>query len=439
MKKTISKMVLIKEVGLCSFFCLLLSLGGPHSARAFEPGKTYDKSNYQEIEDLLAYPILHSVKNGEYIIKTGELGFEIKICDKYMKLSEKNKGRFDFMPDGNMIEKSTQEQPPYFLGLPFPEIDTNDPKVALKIMENFYINLRCRFGGNDSAGQVMWIGQGGLERELVSVGKYFSYQGNPRGNIPNPNNFRSQSLTYIAEPFDVRGVVAMNWEYEGNKESVSFSYLPMLRRLVRVSATARSDPFMGSDACTDDAYGYNGKNADMEFKYLGLKTMLMPMSTDKLMRSPYDAEGGIIRQYPEQRRVGFMVGNWQGAPYAPVDTIWVLRPVYLLEMFPKNPYYNYGRQILYIDKNEYFIFIKEIYDRAGEYWKRVILAASFHLFPDEQESLLGDYYPTTDDKTQHCTFSVVYNPNPGKAQWNPPLDRIGPQAFTTSNVIQMTK
>ena len=65
------KMQCITRVALCMALLFAGSLWKVFPAQAIELGKTYDKSNYQEIEDLLIPPVLNWVKNGELLIKTG--------------------------------------------------------------------------------------------------------------------------------------------------------------------------------------------------------------------------------------------------------------------------------------------------------------------------------------------------------------------------------
>ena len=44
---------------------------------------------------------------------------------------------------------------------------------------------------------------------------------------------------------------------------------------------------------------------------------------------------------------------------------------WIVEGTPKDGYYNYGKQIFYIDKVSYSIYFKMIHDKAGQYWKTV--------------------------------------------------------------------
>ncbi len=298
MKKIISWKCLMTGMGLCSVICLLLSFGAPNFAQAFEPGKTYDKSNYQEIEDLLVTPIKNSVKKGDYVLKTGKLDFRFWMGPFFAEETKLNAGKFDLAGDGYLINKATGKYPEEIRGYPFPSIDPKDPSAGQKIMEN-HENRRNRCATSESTGEVNWVGEGGFERVIIACGNYFYYfnRYNRAHRVPNPNGMLKQDMTFVAAPYDLRGTTSMSWHYQDARESTSFAYLPMLRRVRRISAAARSDPFMGSDACTDDADGYGGKNADMSWRLLEKKTILAGFTLTEPVFHPPGPDGETPRQF----------------------------------------------------------------------------------------------------------------------------------------------
>ncbi len=116
---------------------LAFIFSGISSAQAFEPGKTYDSSNWREIKDITISPILNWIKHGELIIKTAKLNYEYKHSDRFLEASQRNIGKLDIDPEGILIDRQTGERVELIYGLPFPDIDPNDYKAGAKIMENF--------------------------------------------------------------------------------------------------------------------------------------------------------------------------------------------------------------------------------------------------------------------------------------------------------------
>ena len=135
-------------------------------------------------------------------------------------------------------------------------------------------------------------------------------------------------------------------------------------------------------------------------------------------------------------RSGFGLPGFQGAPWCPVDVTWHARPVWIVEMFPKDSRYDYGKQLLYVDRDVYTPYFKEIYDRDGRYWKTVFAAYRYQslsngrvLIGSEPNLMVG-----IDDKRHRAT---VINGLGGEL--NLPAQRLGPSSFTMSHIMQLSK
>ncbi len=420
---------------------LLSVFTGTKSAQAIELGKTYDKTNYQEIQELLVPQVANWVKNGGYVIKTGKLNFDMKHEQAFIDASQNNEGKFGVSPEGWIVDKNTGERPLFSWGFPFPNIDPKDPKAAHKIMWNVYYQ-KYRINSKTTMGRVQWINPKNHEKEIIAGGRFLFFQGRSRGQIPNPNNFLHLYMTLVVEPYDLRGTSNMQWEFYDERTTASFSYLPMLRRIRRMSAASRSDPFMGSDNCNDDSDIWNGRNETFSWKFKEERSILVSFSsTDKIMAEEFPS-GLIIKKF-SHATPGFKVDGWQGYAWAPTDTTWVHRPVWILEGESQDSYYNYGRQIFYVDKEMFVPYFKICYTRAGEYWKTITSDFAYHVTPSGR-TLIGGCTETTygiDDKNAHGTLShYIYWPgNDTGNQVDLPYPDFSADWFTTSAMIQLSK
>jgi hypothetical protein len=402
-------------------------------------GKTYDSSNWEELKDYGPPPLINWVKSGEFIVKPVDLEFEWKITDEaFLKASKENEGKYDLDEAGYLTYKDGKGRPDFVFGLPFPTIDPKNPKAGQMILENVNY-VRYRAGSANMVDTCIWVGKGGKERDVVLGGEFFYYQGRWGGAIPNPAKYLEQQMNFVIEPFDLRGVVQMISIYNSDKESAMFAYVPMLRRVRRTSPAARSNPFMGCDMSADDTNCWSGKNASMVWKLVGETTILTPFTSAKKFTVTQDEKGTISRKLPELK-VGYMVDGWKGAPWAPTDMAWHPLDAWVVEGNPKDPYYNYGRQLFYVDKGTFALWYKEIYDRSGEYWKTVFTSQSWQQTQNGLDTVGNqDCYFGVDNKTDHCTFCkpIVY---PGR-EWkiNLPLNELGPDRYTESQMLQMTK
>ena len=71
----------------------------------------------------------------------------------------------------------------------------------------------------------------------------------------------------------------------------------------------------------------------------------------------------------------------------------------MVEATPKDPYYAYGRRVVYIDKKAYWPYWGEVYSQAGEYWKTFAYMEKMGYTPGHQmtkgASMCGTWRLTT--------------------------------------------
>ena len=413
-------------------------LWGFDSAQAITLGKTYDRTNYEEIQDLLIPPLLNWVKKGEFILPTGKLEFEWKMDDAYLQASLKNEDRYDVDKGGFLVEKKTGKKPEFYYGYPFPKIDSKDPKAAEKIMEN-NAALRFHWGAISFSTRFMWINLKGHERQVITGDDYLYFQNRYRGPIESHDNLLQMVRSDFLEPFDLRGVVSICWTYNDAREDTILTYIPMRRTIRRISGLPRSNSFLGSDLCSDDVHLWSGKNTSMTWKLIGQKTILVPFTSSKKIDVKENLDGSIDKVTFTVKK-GFQVQGWQGASWAPIDLIWAPRPVWIIEAVPKDSSYNYGKQIFYTDQEVSINYFKEIYDKSGKYWKTVLTSYSYQVTP-KGRCLIGldDFLLAVDDKASHATACDMINYPGHELRIDLPPDKIGPQQFTESVLRQLSK
>ncbi len=429
----------------CSLAAFLIFCLGASFAQAFTLGKTYEKGNWQEIDGMLPPSVLNWVKKGEWIIQTANLDYadELGLDPKYADASLKNDGKYEINEEGLLVSKKTGE-PEFIFGNPFPVLDPKDPKIAEEVMENFKFTMHYRMGGSQSSGIIKWVGTKGFERQIEAPEYLLYYWNRPRGPIPNPNKFLEQTIHYVAAPMDLRGTVTMTWLYIDDKVGTGFAYIPMLRRVRRISVAARSDPFAGSDMTVDDSRGWGGKNASVKMKLTAQGTFLAPFASvkksDLYIEQP---DGSILRGKMVSIKKGYEVPGWSGVAWAAVNLKWYPRPMWVIEAIPKDRYYNFGKLVFYVDQENYVLYFKPMYSWSGEYWKTFLYASRLSNTQNGQR-WIGDhvYYSTIDDKSQHS--SVAEPASAGVAEsmkelLNMPITDLGSAHFTETYLRQLSK
>ncbi len=387
---------------------LLISLTAtPHVSADVSPGDVIDKSNWQKVEGLLPEEVLNWVKKGDFILEIGKL--EGDTGDFYPEAAKQafqaNVGKYDLDEAGGVVEIASGKlaRP---IGLPFPQIDLKDPKSAEKIMQNqHYQSVIC--GNLDLPSQLIWLSRSGFEREVGFTWLNHPMVGWPGAlELSNPQGIEKYAILRVNEPFDLAGTAILLWRYLApDKQDSTYGYLPAIRRVRRMSPANRSDAFVGSDCCVDDANGYDGKISDFKWKLVKKQEGLVPWLDSRPIRVTKNRkEEWETTKDVKPLIYGYEKEGWQGAPWAPTNLVWVKRPVYVLQMTPKDPYYNYGTHYMWVDAPTYGCFFKVIHDRAGVFWKVFMKADALCESDDKSMRYIAlTHQLIIDEKRDHAT------------------------------------
>jgi hypothetical protein len=385
-----------------------------HVCADVNPGEVLDKTNWQKAQGILPDQVLNWVKKGDFIIHVEELSYNPAdfFLPFYLESRETNIGKYELSAQNEIIETKTGRSPEMILGIPFPKIDPNDPKAAVKIMYNkCYAELAM--GSRRFSLNIAWIGRGGFEREVEATFTEINMTGSPDAvGTPNPERFERLNIISVRKPYDLAGTSQMLWRYLSSSQDVNFAYVPAIRRVRRLTPANRSDAFLGSDGAVDDILLYLGKVPHLEWKLLRRQTVLAPFQSKDPIRMIRNQNGEweMSTDLPATR-IGFQDRNWTGAPWCPIDLVYVKRPAYVIEAIPKDPYYNYGAQTFYIDAETMGGLYKVIYDRNGSYWKAGFIGTMGFQSPDKKSQILGwTDHVVVDEKRDHSTYIRIFDP-----------------------------
>ena len=225
-------------------------------------------------------------------------------------------------------------------------------------------------------------------------------------NTRNPKGIEQYSIVRLVSPYDIAGTNIMTWRYFDNRQDMTFGFIPAIRRVRRMSPANRSDAFIGTDMCIDDAYGFAGKISSVEWKPTKTKVALVPFLDEK-PQSLEKTERGEWMSTASIKPViyGYEKEDWQGAPWAPTNLVWVKREVLILEMTPKDPYYNYGVQYVWVTADCWGPTYKMIHDRSDKFWKFMSVTTSGFESDDGSVKFLAWMdHMILDSRRQHATL-----------------------------------
>ncbi len=355
------------------------------SARAEEASKdkpwVLDSNNWQLGKDLLPEPVLNRVKSGEYHFKVVPVDpdkFKQNYSKKFWEASEANAGKYGIdTATCGLKDLKTGKIPDFYFGYPFPKIDPKDKDAGCEMAWNFMASSE-QINGFGATFTLNGIDATGEFKRIKLWMHILTFIGRSAGPIPNPEHLRHTSVSSVTEPQDVDGVGGLTkTPNDWTSEDQFWAYVPSTRRVRRVNAASRSDPVNGLDIFGDDVNCYSGKTELYKWKLVGEGTVLAGvLSPEPIIQKQVSPTRWDV-PIPYFKGV-YETAGAKGAPWLIVDNLVMIpRPVWILEAQADDPYYNFGKVIIYMDKDMYRMYWKLVHNRAGEYFYNAMCAWHF--------------------------------------------------------------
>ena len=152
----------------------------------------------------------------------------------------------------------------------------------------------------------------------------------------------------IVNPRDVAGQQVLYYEYlDPNKNDDLWIFIPSIKRVKRMPTSQRSATRAPTDTTWDDGAGWSGKTVGFNWNILEERQVLA-----------LQAHTGDDRQH----RKGVTLPN-------PIDLLFALADVYVVEHTPKDPAYGIAKRHFFIAKGGYQVFYVRTFNRRGELWR----------------------------------------------------------------------
>jgi len=325
-------------------------------APGLKAGDMLDQSTWQRAKDLLPPEVLKHYERGEYHNRIAAAPADFQHWDASFEEATKENAKYlDVDDNGTVIDKRTGKQPPYLYGIPFPNIDPNDPRAGAKVVWNEFANY-WNVGNAHYYTAIVMIGPTGLDREIVqdSFMLYYDEQAPKYRMAENPLSLSMQVLSGAVKPSDLNGTASLVYRYrDPSKRDSVWTFVPALRRVRAVSPANRSDGLLGSDISQDDGHFFDGKPEDFTWKLVGLREGLRyadPKTIEGYLPfTPGKSGGWSIVTDPEAPTIGYRTPAWKGLAWAPADPVLIKRKMWVVEGVPKDKYYLYGKLELWAD------------------------------------------------------------------------------------------
>jgi hypothetical protein len=415
---------MIRPVRVLVAALVAAALVAPASGADQDKEWVLDANNWQEGKDLLPDPVLKRLQKGEYwfrVVPVDPEKFHHNYSQAFWDGTAKNAGKYDLDEKTcGLKDKSTGKIPDFVFGLPFPTIDKSDPKAGCKVAWNFSM-AGAQGGGGGATFTLNGVDTNGQFRRIKAFIHTQGFQGRHFGPIKdNPDNLAGQAIGAAIEPLDVEGVSTLTkryWDWES--QDAIWAYVPSTRRARRVNAASRSDPVAGLDIFADDLNCYAGKVEYYQWKVIGEGQILAPLLQPYPFHSKSVSPTRQIIETPYMT-AGYEKPGSKGAPWWIQDNlVFVARPVWIVEGESSDPYYNFGKVIMYFDKEMYRIYWKLVHNRAGEYFYTAMCGYHFVKNDETFSAVFPNIVIGVNDKINRAAIGGRYQSSFLEQQWDP--------------------
>lgn len=362
---------------------LLLALSVAGAAGADEPARITAR-NAAAHKALLPEPVYARVAAGQYalpLVDVDPARFRANHSDRFWQASQANRGKYGIdAATGGLTDAATGAIPTRFFGLPFPDIDPSDPQAGAKIVHN-YRARRMQMDGDFHTFDLSDVMLSGevlrTVRILLSQAYYVGTTAAPPAALPD--NTESRQLAAALAPKDLEGVGVLTWRInDWTTWDQVWAYLPTIRRVRRVRSSTRGDRIPGFEVQGDDADCYDNKTTYFTWTLVRADEVIGPLGTDTPYALPLKDESPSRRTMtvPYNAAV-YETPGAKGAGWFPLGNVYARRPVWIVEGTPKDPYYEAGRIVLYVDRDLYNGYYKLSYNKAGELYRTNFCGAAW--------------------------------------------------------------
>jgi hypothetical protein len=380
------------------------------TARAAEEPWVLDATSWERGKDLVPEPVLKRVRAGEYwfrVVPADPTRFHDNYSRPFWEASAANDGKYDLDSGAcGLREKATGKVPDFYFGYPFPKVTGDDPEAGCKIAWNFTA-ASLMAGGTGASFYLTGLDHNGAYRTVRTKIQAMGFVGRHGGPIENPDRLVAKATSLALEPPDVEGVSTLTVRHiDWDKPDDMWAYVPQTRRARHISAASRSEPVAGMDIFADDINCYAGKVETYKWKLVGEGRVLAPVVAQPyaLPQRAVSPTRWTIDTPPLPAR--FEDGAGKGAPWLITGGLaFVPRPVWIVEGQSTDPYYNFGKVIMYFDQEMYRIYWKIVSNRAGEYFYNAMCGYTFGETEDRSFSaVLPSVVVGVNDKTNRAAI-----------------------------------
>jgi len=280
------------------------------------------------------------------------------------------------------------------------------------------------------AHKLLWNSASNLwSQKLLSIDFEYSWQ--PKNKDPrivsgklnraypkalDPENTTTQLFREIltfTSPVQLRNFSWLTFRFLGIDEDAVWTYSPVIKKIRQLTGTNRHDALYGSALSLDDFFTWSGKNENTIGRVLSTPTILTPFPSLQMARAQESDHCLYVSPPPQAPRPS--IADYRGGYISssqfsfPAGTIFVPREMYELELTSRDPYSQFGRQILYIDTASMLPVYKIIFNTSGQHIKTVITAWGLAITSDRNKKAPFPGFTAIIDEQNEQSALITYS------------------------------
>ena len=247
-----------------------------------------------------------------------------------------------------------------------------------------------------SAGyEIAWFKQGKIHAELrLEVAR--AYPAQLPGVTAGVQLMRERAL--VTYPEELAGLAFLTYRFLGADEDLIWGYSPAIRKARQIAGATHSDGILQSPLALADLSVWNGKHELVEPAMQLTQEALIPVTGLDLLPLQVSSQGCLAPQLFGTKPGTDLAQRWVGEGRSAWSifhalTYAVPRKILRIELQSKDPFSEYGRQVLTIDEQLQIPVMKLVYDRSGQPWKLVL--SSLGIGEAKNEPRRAIMYPLT--------------------------------------------
>jgi hypothetical protein len=388
------------------------------------PGTVINKQNWMQYKDCFSDGVQHFWMGDLFWKMPDDVAIHVgaphswTLPKPYIEASEKYGGQTRLIKESDGRYRLEN----YVAGLPFP--NPSGPEKGTEIMANdtykmqgYLVAVAVELGNQGAFYTKDRFGN--FSPEIVDATyrqlayNWESDQGVPRTD-PKAGGAWYSEWIMVEQPEQSKYTAVLTLFWQDNlKDEDDYTFVPALRRSLRLSSSARCAPLLGSDMVKDDQrVGWNGGVGKFVGKWLRDQKLLTlaDMNTKAPGNFPSEYDGMLGWPKPDW-------GDWETRDTYVVD----------VRRIPQmSAGYCYGSRIDYVDKEYYGNVAEDIFDSNMKLWKVMWTAGTPAQLDNygEQLGVCGIVENYWDVQNDHVSYITSFNPSGACSLWD---SKVPPQ------------